>query len=207
VSSLVAKCSSCVPLLPTLQSTMRTLGFRTHVLVAVGAAVGVIAALARPWYAPAPAPLEDKSAVGTLTGPVDGISAGLERMISQTGGITGWDALGVWGTVVAALAAVTAVAALACLVPAVQGVAREALRYGALACLGIVVWKLVDSPGANTDLELRFGAIVSAAAALIAFSSGSAVASAPLRRRSAPAAYTPPAAYQSLGSGPPPGVS
>ena len=30
---------------------MRTLGFRTHVLLAVAAAVGVIAALGSPWYA------------------------------------------------------------------------------------------------------------------------------------------------------------
>jgi hypothetical protein len=195
-----------------ISGTMRTLGFRTHVLLAVAAAVGVVAALARPWYAPSPPPVEADAAAGTLVGPVEGLSAGVQRVISQTDGTTGWDALGPWGTVIAALAALTAVAAVGCLVPGVQGVAREALRYAALAGLGIVAWKLVDSPGANADLELRFGALVAAAASLIAFSSGSAVASAPLRRRrSAPAVYTPPAApapvYDAAGSAPPPGVS
>ena len=33
---------------------MRTLGLRTHALLAVAAGNGVIAALARPWYAAAP---------------------------------------------------------------------------------------------------------------------------------------------------------
>lgn len=179
---------------------MRTLGFRTHVLLAVAAAVGVIAAIARPWYAPAPPPVEAEAAVGTLGGPVDGLRAGVGRWVSQNDGTAGWEALGTWGTVIAALAAVTAVAALACLVPALQGIAREALRYAALAGFGIVAWKLVDSPGPNAELELRFGALVAAAAALIAFTSGSAVASAPLRRRRpAPAAYA--------ASAPPPRVS
>lgn len=184
---------------------MRTLGYRTHALLALAAAVGVIAALGRPWYAPVPRPVEGEP----VPGPIEGLAAGIERWISATTGTTGWDALGVWGTVIAALAAVTAVGALGCLVPAVQGMARDALRYGALGCFVIAVWKLVDSPGANTDLELRFGAFVTVAAALVALSSGSAVASAPLRRRPARAAYAPPAAPQSYGtaaSAPPPGA-
>jgi hypothetical protein len=173
-----------------ISATMRTLGFRTHILMAVAAATGLIAALARPWYAAAPEPTTGEASVGSLQGPVDGVAAGLERWLSETTGTTGWDALGVWGVVIAALAVVTAVAALGCLVPALQGLSRELLRYGALACAGIVVWKLVDTPGPNAELELRFGAFVAAGAALIAFSSGSAVAAAPLRhRRRAPAAF------------------
>ena len=189
---------------------MRTLGFRTHVLLAVAAAVGVIAALARPWYAAAPPAVEEATGIGSIQGPVDGLAAGVERWVSQTGGTAGWDALGIWGTVIAVLAAVTAAGALGCLVPALQGLARELLRYAALACVGVVVWKLIDTPGPNAELELRFGAFVAAAAALIAFSSGSAVASTPLRRaRTAPAAYTPPPApprYETAGSAPPPGT-
>jgi hypothetical protein len=187
---------------------MRTLGFRTHVLLAVAAAVGVIAALARPWYAAAPPPVEADSSVGSIEGPVESLTAGIERWISQSQGMTGWDALGVWGTAIAVLAALTAVAALGCLVPALQGISRDALRYGGLACLGIVVWKLVDTPGANRELELRFGAFVAAGAALIAFSSGSAVASTPLRRRGTARSYAappPPPAYETAGSAPPPG--
>jgi hypothetical protein len=172
---------------------MRTLGFRTHALLAVAAAVGVIAALGRPWYAAAPQPVaQDDAMIGSLHGPANGLTAGIGRWLSETSGTTGWDALGIWGTVLAVLAAITAVGALACLVPTLQGVAREALRHAALACFGVAVWKLVDTPGANDALELRFGAFVAVAAALVALSSGSAVAAAPLHRRAPRAAYSPP---------------
>jgi hypothetical protein len=168
---------------------MRTLGFRTHALLAAAAAIGVIAALAEPWYAPAPqAVATDGAAIGSLQGPVDGIAAGMQRWITESSGASGWDALGTWGTVLAAFAALTAVGAVGCLVPAIQGVAREALRYGALATFGVAVWKLIDTPGPNAVMEPRLGAFIAVGAALIAVSSGSAVAAAPLRRRTA-AAY------------------
>ena len=187
---------------------MRTLGFRTHVLLAVVAAAGVIAALGRPWYAAAPPAVAEDKGIGSLHGPVDGLVGGVERWVTQTDGTTGWDALGPWGTALAALAVLTAAGALASLLPALQGVAREALRYGAFACVGVVVWRLVDSPGPNAELELRFGAFVAAGAALIAFSSGAAVASTPLRHRTtAPAPLTPPPpppSYETA-SAPPPG--
>ena len=184
---------------------MRTLGFRTHVLLAVAAAIGVIAALGRPWYAEAPKPLAESSkTIGDLHGPVDGLSEGIQRWISSTTGTTGWDSLGVWGTVLAALAALTAVGALGCMVPALQGVARELLRYSALACFGVAVWKLVDQPGANDALELRFGAFLATGAALLALSSGGTVAASPLRRRRPVARFTPPRAP--AGSAPPPGA-
>jgi hypothetical protein len=167
---------------------MRTLGFRTHALLAVASAVAVIAALAEPWYAAAPqAVAADGTAVGSIKGPVDGLAAGMERWISETAGTTGWDALGTWGNVLAACAALTAIGALGCLVPALQGLAREALRYGGLATFGITVWKLIDTPGPNAVMEPRFGAFVAVGAALVAVTSGGAVASAPLKRRSAPA--------------------
>jgi hypothetical protein len=167
-------------MVPKSGSTMRTFGLRTHVLLAVAAAAGVIAALARPWYAAAP------QAVAGQT-PVEGLTASLDRLMRESAGTTGWDALGTWGTVIAVLAGVTAACALLCLIPAVQGVAREPARYAAFACLAIIGWKLVDMP---PDSELRFGALVAAGAALVAFTSGSAVASTSLRRRaSVHAAY------------------
>jgi hypothetical protein len=189
---------------------MRTLGFRTNALLAVAAAVGVIAALARPWYAAAPSLDADAAAgVGSMRGPVDSLAAGMERWISAPEGTAGWDALGAWATVIAALAVLTAVGALACLVPSLQGIARDVLRYGALACAAVVVWKLIDTPGPNAELELRFGAFVTAGAALLAFSAGAAVAATPLRHRvTARAPYVPPPVpprYESAGSAPPPG--
>jgi hypothetical protein len=163
---------------------MRTLGFRTHALLALAAAVGVIAALGEPWYAQAPqaAPV-DPDAIGQFNGPVEGLSAGIGRWVTETAGVTGWDALGTWGSVLAGLAALTAVGALGCLVPAIQGVAREALRYGGLAVFGITLWKLIDTPGPNAAMEPRFGAFVATIAALIVVTSGGAVAAAPLQRR------------------------
>jgi hypothetical protein len=172
--------SSSRALLPTSGPTMRTLGFRTHVLIAVAAAVGLIASLGRPWYAVAP-----EAAASTYPG--SGLAESLERLISEPGGTTGWDALGTWGTVLAALAAATAAGALGSLVPAVQGVARELVRYAALACFALVAWKLLDHPSDGT--ELRMGAVLAAVAALIACTSGSAAAAAPLRRRPARTAY------------------
>jgi hypothetical protein len=166
---------------------MRTLGFRTHALLTIAAAVGVIAALAQPWYAPAPRSAAVASgAVGTIDGPVDSLAAGMQRWISETAGTTGWAGLGTWATVLAAMAALTAVSALGCLIPAIQGVAREGLRYGGLAAFGIALWKLIDTPGPNQVMEPRLGAFVAVLAALIAVTSGSAVANAPLRRRSSP---------------------
>src|SRR5918998_2950905 len=157
---------------------MRTLGFRTHVLVALAAAAGVVAALARPWYAPA-----GTAAATDLDGPLYTLSDTMSRWIGDPSGTTGWDALGAWGTALAALAVVTGLGAFGCLVPGLQGAAREALRYGSLACLAIAAWKLLDSPGPNAELEPRHGVFVAALAAAIAFASGSAVAAAPLRSR------------------------
>jgi hypothetical protein len=167
---------------------MRTLGFRTHVLLVVAAAVGVVAALSEPWYAPAPqavAPVE--GAVGSFDGPVEGMAAAIGRWISESTGVSGWDALGTWAAVLAALAALTALGALGCLVPSLQGVAREVLRYAAIATFGVALWKLIDTPGPNAAMEPRFGAFVATAAALIAATSGSAVAAAPLKRKRVPA--------------------
>ena len=167
-----------------LSQTMRTLGFRTHVLFALAAAVGVIATLERPWYAPAPPPPpENLNSIGDLQGPVDSLTQAIARWIGDPTGTSGWDALGPWGQALAAAAAIAALGALGCLVPALQGAAREALRYGGLACLAIAAWRVADTPGPNDVLELRYGAFVGVVAALIVFTSGSAVAAAPQQRR------------------------
>jgi hypothetical protein len=162
---------------------MRTLGFRTHVLLAFAAAGGLIATLARPWYGVAPpVVVEDSKQIGDLHGPVEGMAAAVGRWVGGSAGTTGWDALGTWGTVLASLAALTALGALGCLVPAIQGVAREAARYGGLACFALIAWKLLDSPGESA--EPRYGALAAVVAALVALVSGAAVAAAPLQRRS-----------------------
>jgi hypothetical protein len=168
---------------------MRTLGFRSHALLAVAAAVGVIAALGQPWYERAPqAVADDGTSIGSLHGPVEGLTAGMARWV-ETDGTRGWDALGTWGAVLAGLAALTALGAVGCVAPATQGLAREALRYGGLATFGVALWKLIDTPGPNQLMEPRIGAFVATAAALVAVTSGSAVAAAPLRRRQTARVY------------------
>jgi hypothetical protein len=165
---------------------MRTLGFRTHILVAVAAAAAVIVALGRPWYATAKVP-EGDNGIGDLHGPVHDLTDAIVRWTGGAESTTGWDALGQWGTALAALAALTAVGAVGCIVPAFQAGARELLRYAALGLFCIATWKLLDSPGPNTALEPRVGAFAAAGASLLAVTAGWAVAAAPLRRRRAPA--------------------
>ncbi len=55
-------------------SPMRTLGFRTHVLLAIAGAIGVIYSLSRPWYASAPPPpKEDDAGIGDIHGPLNAV--------------------------------------------------------------------------------------------------------------------------------------
>jgi alkylhydroperoxidase family enzyme len=93
------------------------------------------------------------------------------------------------------LVVVTAVTAVLCMLAVVHGLSRELLRLSALAILGIVAWKMIDPPGD----ELRRGALVAAASALVLVASALAVASAPLKRRRGPrfghpGVYVPPPA-------------
>jgi hypothetical protein len=163
---------------------MRSLGFRTHVLLTLAAAFGVSWALHMPWYGHAPA-----------------VAAG--------DGINGHAALGIWSKVIALLAGFTALMAVLCLTPALFGAAREGVRLGALATLGVIAWRLVDHPAD----ELRHGAIVAAGSVLVLTSAAMSVASAPVRRKRGPVfghpgVYVPPPPpprWESADSTPPPG--
>ena len=115
--------------------------------------------------------------------------------------MTGWQALDHWGQMVAAMAGVAVIGALLCLaVPRMQVLGRDLARYGSLAALAIVAWKLVDPPGENALLELRIGALIAGVFAVMLFTCASGVANAPLRRQAAPRstyqAPPPPPAYE-----------
>jgi hypothetical protein len=170
---------------------MSTLGFRTHILLVVAGAVGVLGSLSRPWYAKPPTPVDSGDGLGT--GPLYGLSDALQRWITDPGGTTGWDALGHWATALAGLSALVALCAIVSLAGA-QGIVREPLRYGSFAVAVIAIWHLVDSPGPNDALELRLGAFVGVASAMMLWVSGQGVANAPTRRHSEPLHYTPPPA-------------
>lgn len=169
---------------------MRTLGFRTHVLLVLFGAVGVIGSLSRPWYARPPKVVPADTSVGS--GPVYDLAGSLQRWVTDPGGKTGWDALGAWATALAALSALSALLALLCLLPGAQVTMRELLRYASFAVIAIAIWRLFDSPGPNSALELRLGAFIGVVAATMLFICAQGIASAPLRQRTAPARYTPP---------------
>ena len=182
---------------------MRTLGFRTHVLMALAAAVGLVATLGRPWYAPAPT-TEEVAGIGDINGPLNSFFDGVERWIGDPAGATGWSSLGHVGIALAAMAGVAALGALACLAPPLQTLGRDMLRYGALAAFGLAAWKLMDPPGDNAALELRNGALAAAGCALVLLTCAAAVASAPLRRRIPQRVYNAPPPPPAFGSSGPP---
>jgi hypothetical protein len=189
---------------------MRTLGFRTHVLLSIAAAAGVVLTLGRPWYAGAPQVAPDAPGIGDINGPLYGLVEGVQRWVTSSDGVSGWESLGHWAVVLAALAGIGGLGALLCLVPVLQTLGRDLLRYAALATVGVAAWKLVDPPGSNAAYELRHGALIAMGAALMLLTCGLATAGAPSRRRIARQDFSarvpaPPPAYGTSGSAPPPG--
>jgi hypothetical protein len=175
-------------------SPMRTLGFRTHVLLAIAGAIGVLYSLTRPWYAAAPPPpKEDDAGIGDIHGPLTQVFDGAKRWASGGEGMSGRQALDHWAQMIAAMAAVAVVGALLCLaLPRAQVLGRDLTRYGSLAALAIVAWKLVDPPGDNGAWELRVGALLGGLFAIVLFTCASGVANAPLRRKLPQRVYSPP---------------
>src|SRR5918994_576657 len=98
-------------------SPMRTLGFRTHVLLAK---------------------TEDETGIGDIHGPLNAFFDGVERWATSSDGVAGWQALDHWGQIVAAMAAVAVLGSIACLVPSLQGLGRDLARYGSLAAPAIL---------------------------------------------------------------------
>src|SRR5262245_2486226 len=108
---------------------MRTPGFRTHVLLSLLACGGIIAALGMPWYAAG----QERESDGAL----EHLGEMLGRAVGATDGTSGHEALAGWSSVLIAVTAFTALMAVLCLLAMLHGVARELLRLGALAVLGI----------------------------------------------------------------------
>ena len=166
---------------------MRTLGNRSNVLFVLAAAFGLLAALGRPWYAPAPVALAEESNIGDVHGPVEGFFLRITREVSTSGGTKGWDAFTSSDTILAVLVLVAVVAALGALSPAIEQPCREILRLVTLAMLGIVVVKLVNTPDTIGLVERRQGAWIALGVTGIMASSASTLYAAKLtRRRSGP---------------------
>jgi hypothetical protein len=162
---------------------MRTIGFRSNVLFILASAFGLLAALGRPWYAPAPVALAEEANIGDVNGPVEGFFLRITREVSTAGGTKGWDAFTSTDTILAALVLIAAVTALGTLVAGIEQPCREILRLATLAVLGIVVVKLVNTPDGLGLVERRQGAWIALGVAGIMASSASTLYSAPLTRR------------------------
>jgi hypothetical protein len=172
---------------------MRTHGFRTHVLLVLAGAAVVVASLARPWYARAPKPVPEQTQdIGDVNGPLYGLFHGMQRWVTDSHGSTGWESIGPWATLLAAMAGIAAVSALCVATGSLQGLGRDPLRWCALTVAGVVAWRLVDPPGANEVWELRHGALVAAGGALVLLSGALPVAAAPSRTRKVTPTYVPP---------------
>jgi hypothetical protein len=163
---------------------MRTIGFRSNILFAIAAACGVIAALGRPWYG-ASVPSTDGSQMEKLW-------TDLGRSVTDPDGVDAWTALQTADKLLAGLAAATVLLLVLALVPALRVHVQALARWCALATVAVVVVKMVDVPGAASTNELRNGAFLGLAAALVLLASAWTVAAAPARRRTPPKSYTPP---------------
>jgi hypothetical protein len=188
---------------------MRTLGFHTHVTLAVAAAVGVLLSLSRSWYgATGPAQSAEDDTIGQVHGPLENMLPTVQRWVGDDGQ-TGFAALSHWGTVIMALAAMAALGGLLCFVAPLQAAGRELLRYGTLGTVAMVIWKLVDTPGANSSMEPRLGALLAAGCSAILLATGLSAAGAPLRRKAPVSDFVSPApgapVYDTSGSAAPPG--
>jgi hypothetical protein len=181
---------------------MRSPGFRTHVLLSLLCAAGVVIALGMPWFGTAP--------VGGayIDGPMDRTLEVIGRAVAASDGMTGREALAGSAAVVSGLAGLTALMALLCMSDALYGVARQGLRLAAVATFGVIAWRLVDHPAD----ELRHGALVAAGAGLVLVVSAFAAASSPPRRARKlvfghPGVHVPPPApprWEAAESTPPP---
>jgi hypothetical protein len=166
---------------------MRTLGTRSHLLLAIAAAAALIGTLGLPWYGAAP-----RVDVGEaeLAARAEAVADTVSRALTAPDGTAGWDALARADVVLAALAGAVIVLVLLSPVPALTAATRELARLAAGAALGLVAWCVVDVPG--TALEPRNGLLAGLGTAALLVASTSALAAAPHRRRAPARAYVPP---------------
>jgi len=164
---------------------MRTIGFRSNILFAIAAAVGVVASLGRPWYGRAADPTDAR---------MEDLFNGIGRAFTESGGTSGWDALKTADTVIAGLAVATVALLVLALAPAIQRYVQRLARWTALAAFGVVLVKLIDEPGANSLNEPRHGVLIALAASAVLLASTFTVAAAPSRKRTPVKTYTPPPA-------------
>jgi hypothetical protein len=173
-------------------------------LVALGGAAVAVVALWLPWYAVSlPQQLRRAAAdgAGALPGTLGELARELIAVLPEHAEATGWQALDGGDVALLVLAAVVAAAVLlaaGAAAPGIQvdlaGAARVASVAGA-AATGFVLLKLVDQPGPNEIVSVRYGAWVALAGGALMLAGGrmasaDAARPAPLPPLGSP--YTPP---------------
>ena len=132
----------------------------SNLLLACLAALGLVPALGLPWYAGQHTPGPDDP-----TG-IEAIAAGVARWFSSSGATTtGTEALTTIETILLGVAAATVVLAAAMLITPLRPLVREILPVVPLAAPAIVLLAILDPPGPNSAVEMRWGSLVALALA------------------------------------------
>ena len=173
-----------------MDHNMRTIGFRSNILFAIAAAIGVIAALGRPWY--------DKAVKGDENYQMENLLSGIGRAFSEDGGTTAWATFTQADRLIAGLALATVAFLVLALVPVLQRHVQPLARWSRLANLVVVLVKLFDEPGDNAAVEPRDGLLIALLASGVLVASAMTVAAAPARRRTEVKTYVPPPAPEAL---------
>jgi hypothetical protein len=166
---------------------MRQLSPLTNLLLACLSALGLVAALGLPWYAPGLAASDPSAGLSDGQGPMEQFAERLARTFTDGSAMTGADALGASRTLLSLVAFAVIVLSLAMLVPAVRPYARDVLRTIAIVAPISVVYLAFDTPGAAAHLEIRWGLLVGVAAAAFMATSAWHGSSIRVKRRPAPA--------------------
>jgi hypothetical protein len=145
---------------------MRQLTPLTNLVLACLAAVGLVASLGLPWYAPPDATQDPDVAYGH----VEAIAAHIARTFSSDSTVSGSDILAGRSSLVPIVAGLVIVLCLAMLVPALRGALRDLLRaISLLSPLGVALLAL-RAP-ASQGLDTRWGLYASIAIAVFMASS------------------------------------
>jgi hypothetical protein len=140
---------------------MRQLSPVTNLLLACLSALGLVAALGLPWYAPAQPEADPSAGLSDGPGPMEQFANQLARTFTNGADtITGSDAVGTSRELLLIVAAAVIALSVAMLVPTLRSVLRDVLRAVALVAPIATIYLAFDTPGETASLEIRWGLVV-----------------------------------------------
>ena len=166
---------------------MRTLSTGSKLLAYVAAALGVVASVSLPWFAPSP--VAEAKAAGepvTLEGPVEEFFGGLWRWVSAPDGVSAAERFGGADTALLVLAGLGILAAGLAAIRGGEQLGRTLMQMAAVAIGILTAVKLVQVAGSSNLLEARRGAVVAFSCSGIMLMTASHVAQQKLRRQPPP---------------------